>query len=816
MSYLLNTPLINYFKYKQATNISSNCGDAYPVSAIADGGNGQLIVTTANVDGLSAGIAITLTNMSDVHYDGNYSVISMTPTTFLISGVFSATATGVWSLSSAITAGEPGEALDEGKLSFYDAINKTELLDTYSDSELTNANTNPLVLDSIGSAPPIYMQNTPYYIEIHDKFNNLISTLENYLPSGASTSEDTLDVQNLFPSYGFDSIIDNGNYSEIPLPVDSNGINTVVSSGWRWEFASTSATIQHTYSFASVGFEHLIGSPKNELKLNVTNASAGDSKHYFGCIIGDYSSFQGNSCSFSCFVSSTSSSNLPIYLRWTHNGAQQAPISKGVIPVTAIRTQQILSFAIDDLPAGTYSNSDTLEFLIGLPLNTDFALTLTGTWLQLSSDEEAEEVTIEIPSIANTTSSQILGDGFRPLQNNPSSPLMGLPLTLKDGTLNTLNNTGVIFVGQKDMTYDYATSLDNVDGTLLLADTPYGLGSSNPLIESLRKTQLPTSLVMQSYDVPLIPGEFNVYLSAGDYRTGGITISAGSRITSTSTDNGMSYGLKGHLDSYSAKVLRVVFTDQFNADTAAGYGVTTPPIPSVMINWFGVIDEAKEDDYFSPNVGVHKVHSGSASTNAEALIMFTNNSLKINSDARSHLYCFESALWAAIPIGYFGYNDITNNPATQGTNPPRAITYTTQYSYNTFTPQTGLISSLDITVPAEATAQEMALLTKKAVNNSWVEHLKIVTVPENGDYIEFPLSTNGFVLVYWDTEQPKPSNPVANYVTIYVEVNSTDTIADVVTATVFAINNTHAGVPYWRDLGLPELFNDEFTYYITN
>ena len=142
---LTNTPLINYFFYKQATIISGNTEIiCHPFTAVADAGNGQIVFTTTDTSTLSVGTAITIA--ATTNYDGNYSIISFTSTTFNVSGIFVATEVGTWELASNITGASVGDPLDFGLITFYDNDDQITLQDTYQDRALTVLNTNPLIL----------------------------------------------------------------------------------------------------------------------------------------------------------------------------------------------------------------------------------------------------------------------------------------------------------------------------------------------------------------------------------------------------------------------------------------------------------------------------------------------------------------------------------------------------------------------------------------------------------------------------------------------------------------------------------------------
>src|ERR1700748_1283926 len=62
-----------------------------------------------------------------------------------------------------------------GSLAFFASGTSTPL-NTYSDSALTIANTNPVVLDSAGRAGSVFLQNLAYKVVLSDVNNNQIWT----------------------------------------------------------------------------------------------------------------------------------------------------------------------------------------------------------------------------------------------------------------------------------------------------------------------------------------------------------------------------------------------------------------------------------------------------------------------------------------------------------------------------------------------------------------------------------------------------------------------------------------------------------------
>ena len=78
-------------------------------TAVANAGSGQLQVTTSAPHGMSAGQIVALTSASDAGYQPPnptiFKILSVTASTFNVTGTFTATATGTWTRGACIIAG---------------------------------------------------------------------------------------------------------------------------------------------------------------------------------------------------------------------------------------------------------------------------------------------------------------------------------------------------------------------------------------------------------------------------------------------------------------------------------------------------------------------------------------------------------------------------------------------------------------------------------------------------------------------------------------------------------------------------------------
>ena len=648
---LANTPLINNFRYKQTTNISANTsGDCFPILSVADGGNGQLVITTDDTSIVNVQEAITITGTTN--YDGNYSVISLTSTTLNVSGVFVATDTGTWELDTNSTTGQAGDPLDFGTIFFYDQDDKVTFQNTFSDRLQTTANPNPITLSSVGTYPVIYMIPEPYYIEIYDKFNNVVETLNDYLPEDEDETAQAENIENLFANYGFDTRIDIGAYSENPLPIDTP--QNAISGGWFWEIDTSNTSENNTYFFTALGDSSLIGNPKSTVTFNSTDNSSGDTLKNWVAVIGDYNAFQNNvanpvQLSFSIFdrIISGGASNLTIQLRRTRNGVNETPITVGTIPISTVRTQRTLTFNVPVLTDADYVNDDTLSLLIVNPLNADFQIEFTGTWLQISPDGTLD---ISEAPVSQQGVQEWAGKGFNILKNQDFSVNSGLPLAIGPSAVLSLNQTGSIFIAAKDALFNYALAMNAFPGTLLTRDVPIdsnNITNTNRLIDFFKANNIVQSRL--TVTASSASNVASLTTGIGSTQQNSSSTNANPRITINQPTDEFIFAIKAQIDIDATQRVRCTFIDQFepgenpfSPQYTEGLGVvyTTLPNSSAIVSWFGSTAfkslnlnplDSQLKCLFSPNLRTETINVGSGSENAIVDITFSKfNRLSID------------------------------------------------------------------------------------------------------------------------------------------------------------------------------------------
>lgn len=90
----------------QWTFDAGGAGTSFPIASIADGGSGEIAVTTTGSHGLAAGDIVSQTNLADGNYVGVFHVNTINSSTiYEVTATFTATGTGTMNQAATLTAG---------------------------------------------------------------------------------------------------------------------------------------------------------------------------------------------------------------------------------------------------------------------------------------------------------------------------------------------------------------------------------------------------------------------------------------------------------------------------------------------------------------------------------------------------------------------------------------------------------------------------------------------------------------------------------------------------------------------------------------
>ena len=176
---------------------------------------------------------------------------------------------------------------------------------------------------------------------------------------------------------------------------------------------------------------------------------------------------------------SGSISELPIKIYRDKNGVTQPGILVGSVPIGASAAQQIIKFTVDPITDSGYVNSDPLVLSIELPLDVDFEVGLTGTWLQESVDGTVQ---ISESSSQLGAARQFFGGSGNSMQSEESSDFYGYPVVIGNGRSGLMPLTGSMFMSGYGDTGAYPYAVNMKSDQEILANSVFQNAPTNRII----------------------------------------------------------------------------------------------------------------------------------------------------------------------------------------------------------------------------------------------------------------------------------------------------------------------------------------------
>ena len=308
------------------------------------------------------------------------------------------------------TGANAGKLADGATIGFYSAADHSSKLDIFKDSKgLVPWDQNPIILPQ-GWAPPIYMQNLLYYIEIKDKYGNLIESIDDYTPNSVSGGGGD-------PAKQDANILSNGQFS-YPINFSLEGDGKIgaknVSVAYGWSFVQdVLTTTTNIATFQSVATSSLPANPTNMLVIESQNPSATESRKDISQIIGTVNSYENDFLTFSLnaidLASTAGSIEIILHKNYGNGGSEEEFISLTTINLTPSNSNYVYQAQLPSNASKTIGDGNYLEILYRLPLKTTCKIGVTNILILLG-----KVASPEMPEVGfSQYMSQIVGEMFQ-------------------------------------------------------------------------------------------------------------------------------------------------------------------------------------------------------------------------------------------------------------------------------------------------------------------------------------------------------------------------------------------------------------------
>lgn len=674
-----------------------------------------------------------------------------------------------------------------------------------------------------------------YFIEVKDAASVVVLEVDNFVENFNSTvpEDDSGDLKNLCPSFGFDLPL-LASFYNTSSPQFIQEDETQVALGWLW-YKNAPTNSDFYYSYEEIDSGTLDGNPHFEITLIVANSGVAQSINWIGFPIANSNTLDGDTINFQFYATDKSTvpvTTLEVALAidgdWTPTDLVSTALTSSRVLYQATATMPDLSsqFTVD---------TAKIYLCIKLPLAQDFEISFTGTFAYLGDQETSPS--IPFYDYGKSVASQLLPQFDTGIEGNANEDIAdgALALAQYNGTINTRNSTGTIFIAPISKTFNYALQLANltlVRDQFIIAPnilTNRFLDDGGNLSGLAGNSFVITNTVTSAFDVATISG--SVSYSTWASQTTDITI-----VKSTaSTSYGISSVLNGTLQ------IDVTFDTNYVADTTA-YN------PSIPTGGGDLWEEGTTSTYKGPDAGAFISYIGTMAAtdpgNEEWYMSFTNSSditvtttapgtggtpatveLLLTAGAFASAADIET-VGATFRVGYdeqysviiysnvLLYTDVaaTELPAI----PPFAIQFHVD-SAGDIIPVSNSNITVNIPTSSLGDGELIAALINDAINVAESYTVTVVDVPDNGDILNISTTDTDLNVIFYDTAQAKPANPDPDRLPIYVEFttsDSTDTISKTLSSVLIS---DVGGIPTTGDLLNVNLLPDlpgELAYFV--
>lgn len=691
-----------------------------------------------------------------------------------------------------------------------------------------------ITLNNAGALPqPIYCypfketdaaQAELYDIVLMNDAGQTIFTRNNF-PQASDTrnSNASTRIQNLCPSYGFNSPIHPHDFSEAngqafnqAYPWCLQDAGTPIAYGWNlWAGSNVDYHLYYAFQEAAVTIPH---NPQYECVVTVQNVQPRATSFVrLGCKLGAYNAFQGQALRLSHYLRWMNSAPFaPINILFvrTKKGVLERPVSLGTFTAGAVATLQQVAVNIPELPVSDgYTCDDVAYLFLDFPKGVDFKIGITANWYQIDSGSVVPFETAHAEKLSGAFfgSWTSIGDSCQ------HGDQAGLPTAFRQGRFSGLNKTGEIVTRLKGSDApNYAIELTGglYYWDAFVDDTGIKINRIAPLLASLdiqftgdvAQPLFYSSLKNNVVDVGLKNGTFHADWDA----------TAAPTITLAKSSSHNPYDITITKNSATEATIRYIYNWHPSEVIGAGWWCGAQPIapinPGPIGNWYD--NRCSVYPYGNRKVTATIIQHGDTDTPPEVQLTFTSTTIQdyasyFGISGRNYRYS------GFIEIPTQEYPTLRARPYYD--NISRAhpgsihIFFTGDKTRRTYP---GKRATLNISLENITTTEQLidALIAKSGGGEAY--RITVTALPTNGAVLRFSNNKYNYAVLFHQIGQSFPNKPTDVEQVLVMPFTSGMAVADFTKQLAVALQRFIIRIPKASDLGFDET-DKKYTHWLT-
>lgn len=706
-----------------------------------------------------------------------------------------------------------GCPLINGTIEFFTESDHSILADTYSDiSDPDNpvVNTNPIVLDAVGSCPVIYLQDIYYFIVIKSQEGQTIQTYTFYRGAaftGGNTPGSVDPSRNLIANGQFNYPIQFYKTNEAKGQISK--INTNVAFGW--EFIQNDQSKDNFVFFDDIANEILEARPLNQIRVT-SNISTTQSSKDLQAKFGHVAIFEGQPLTFSCQLINLTAGTVPIVISIEKNyGALGSPTTITPIAtfdVTQVRTKFIVNFTSPTVAGSTIGSGNYDAIRISYPVNQGISIGLTNVNLQIGTIIDPIFLNEDISS----EKSQIIGNSTfltpASLYENYSH------MRYVEGNYYPVSTSGIINFCSSGASFPDKLEIETPGQTLKVSDYSENNIPFQRLYDVIGNTYGGQGELIVTSSSNVVTGKSSV---GAVERSAWTTGTVGTAFTITNTVIGLKYGLNvEYFPGGTGRELEFTWTDTFAINRISWPNGNKLYPDGVVGNGFLVKPITEIAGMETSDIDV-----GSPTTQPKSKVTFISNSV-----ASYQTYQQSDAFYNVSHYLEFGV-DVSNNvrgaygnriPSPVHSSSSAIIRFKVDGAFGPFPGfnPVGILHTIDFNMISSQTVSQNVSRFITEIANPFEWTITILSPPAPGQYFEYSAgpSLTGVEYYGWYTVNGAGIDPVvAGKTGVQIDILSTDSINQISTKTAKAMNSLDFKLPT-PGIDLPTLPSTLTSYFI--